>query len=217
MQRWLVLALAAAAATASASTLDNDVGCNSTYYGSCTTVEGGTVGGNTNLDWMEISGDAYNTAGLLQDDTILATGGSGGAFVGGSIPVSWDFTLTTDFAGEVIWDLTAEINTTDGNGTLSQNGEVDCPCTDTVVQGTGSFTVPSGDITGWQYELNAGGIAAFDELTINVPGGGLELNPPASTSTVPEPTHVSLWLSGMGIVLYSFRRRRITSPTQPAD
>jgi hypothetical protein len=195
------------AVSASGSTLNNDVNCNSTYFGSCTAQEGGATGANTNLDWMEISGDAYNNAGMLQDDTLLTTGGSGGSFVGGNIPVAWDFTLTTAFSGEVIWDLTAEINTDAGNGSLSMNGEVDCPCTDTPVEGTGSFNVAAGDITGWQYELNAGGIAAFDELTINVPGGGLELNAPV-TSAVPEPANAGLLLAGIGLAGFAIRRRR---------
>jgi hypothetical protein len=108
----------------------------------------------------------------------------------------------------VIWDLTAEIDTSAGNGTLSQNGEVDCPCTDTAVEGTGSFSIPSGDITGWQYELNAEGIATTDELTINVPGGGLELNAPA-TSAVPEPGYAGLLLAEAGMALLVMRRRKI--------
>ncbi|MBZ5605252.1 MAG: PEP-CTERM sorting domain-containing protein [Acidobacteriia bacterium] len=170
--------------------------------GSCSVFEAGPVGGNSNLNWLQLSGTgtAPVSGGFVD---FFGSGGATGVLPGGSVPISWDFFVTSPVSGgtNVSWGVFFAL---DGNfGFVSYSGS-GVALTDTEITGTAFLTIPSGgNVTDWAMSITTSGSTTY---SLNVPGGAsLDLNP---TSATPEPATIALTVAGSGLILLLRRRKR---------
>lgn len=213
--------------TCGATTLYNNVACGQfTYEGSCSFTQAATQGGNTALDWVQITGQAddYNvdTDGLPEEAGLIVSGnGSGTLATATTIPVSWDFTVTGG-AGcpvpteptncdDITWALSVNITTSGGAVNLTKTGSLGDVADNTLVEGNSMMTIPAGTFTGepqWDVVLTVGGVFADTPIEVTVPTGTtIDLNP--VQSTVPEPGTVALLSLGIGALVFrKFRKAR---------
>lgn len=219
---WMLILVAPCGAT----TLYNNTACGDIYYeGSCNITQAATQGGNTALDWVQISGEAddYNvdTEGLTEQAGMIISGnGSGTLATATVIPISWDFNVTGG-AGcpipseptncdDITWSLSVSITTSGGNGYYSTYGSLGTTADNTPVQGSAMLTIPAGTFTGepeWQVEIGVGGVFANTPIQIEIPSGStFDLNPVLPASA-PEPGTVVL-TGGAVLALIFYRKRR---------
>jgi hypothetical protein len=193
--------IVAAPAKAAALNISNDCGIfGPNVSGACSLIQIRADGGNPNLNWLQLSGSGSgnNFVDLSGDGTLS------GALPAGLIPISWDFSITSNgaavpFAWEVSFGLPANGQSigfhADGTAT-----------TDTMVAGADSIQIPSDLDSGiWSIDLF---IQLLDPpgqtvIAVNDFGGRtLDINP--AIDAAPEPG--SLFLVLVGTILLLLRK-----------
>lgn len=191
-----------------------NTGSNCVVYGtsgSCTTVQAGATGANPGMNWIQLSGTGYSYSGG-DVDLFVPSGGSGSFangvyFSGGTIPISWDFSVNALVDPYVSWEVFADIYNTSGDwlGGFYQSGGI--MTGGGVVSGSGSFSISGGYIGGYDF-----GVDFYTEsntsYSVNVPAAGtLDLN--AGVAGTPEPSTMLLGPLGGGLLLLLKRRKRV--------
>ena len=211
-----------------ATTLYNNTACGDIYYeGTCNITQAATQGGNTALDWVQISGEAddYNvdTEGLTEQAGMIISGNAIGTLATATtIPISWDFTVTggagcpiptePSNCDDVTWTISVSITTSGGNGYYSTYGSLGTTADDTLVQGSALLTIPAGTFTDepeWDVEIGVGGVFSNTPIEINIPSDStFDLNPVLPASA-PEPGTIGL--TGGAVLALIFYRKRARS------
>jgi hypothetical protein len=163
---------------------------------------------NSSFESSPIS--AFSSSGGTFGLEIFASGGTTGNTFGGTIPVSWDFSVTTgdggDFAHQLFYDISGSPDNSFSTGSLSSFTNA----SGSTISGTNSLNLSTGTIITGGYEIELRVAESTNccskSLTVNVPTNSLDLAP--STAT-PEPGSVFLFGSGFaGMLLRRFRRMR---------
>ena len=202
-------ALAVAPPAHAGGILETNFGCgvnvNTTLGGSgtCSLQLGGSTGGNSNLNWMQLFGSATNGSGGLFADFSTSGGAAMGTLPTGLYPVSWNFMLTsTPPALGVSWNVFFDLVVGGTTYSFSQSGGA---TTNQTVTGSGFINVTNaGNLTGFNIQLNTSSNGA--NYIVTIPGGGtLDLNP---LSGVPEPSTGAFMLTSIGGLALMVRRKK---------
>lgn len=187
-----------------------ETGSNCSAYGtsgSCSTTQAASTGTNTGLNWVQLYGSVYASSGGYTALEIPSGGGgtNGAYFSGGSIPIAWDFSVSTTVDPEFSWDVYADFYNLSGDyiGGFYQSGS---GFTGTPVSGSGSFSL-SGSYIG-SYDM---GVEVYENASIayalNVPGdASIDLN--GGVAGTPEPSTLLMGPLGGGLLLLLKRRKR---------
>jgi hypothetical protein len=152
-----------------------------------------------------ITATAFSGGTFAMD--ISASGGVNGAVFAGTIPVSWDFTLSSSDGGNLAYLLTYTLT---GPGVVLNEGNLGNfnVTSGSTISGTDSMTYsgPIG-VTGWAIQLQvqeAAALGTAPSITVNVPTNSVDFAPAAAT---PEPASLFLFGGGLaGLLLRRFRR-----------
>ena len=150
---------------------------------------------------------AFSGSGGTFGLAIIASGGTTGNVFSGSIPVSWDFSVTTSDGGNFAYALTYTIFGSPGNS-FSTGNLTFTNTSGSTISGTNSISLPSGTVDNYfvELEVEEQTTCCSKALTLDVPTNSLDLAPAAAT---PEPGSVFLFGSGFaGLLLRRFRRAR---------
>ena len=174
--------------------------------GSCATTQQGTAGGDSNMNWIALNGSGHSdfSGGSIK---FLANGSGSGVLASGSVPVSWDFSITSGTVDPTVnWTVLFELIFS-GGGTSSfhTSGSASVTTTPTVIQSGGAISTSGGTVTGYELQLTASDSVGAGGYTLVIPGSAtLDLNP--EVAAVPEPS--SLLVIGAAGALMILRRRK---------
>lgn len=203
-----VVPLAAlAVATPAKANVIFDVGSNCGAFftggsGSCFTGSPSASGGNSSAGWVQMFGTGFTADG--NSGGFFASGGANGALLAGSVPVSWDFSVTSG-SGAFFYDVFFDLFFSGGSVGFDSSNVASAP---TEITGSGSIILPSGGvgIIGYDIGLNTNAANSSFGYTLTVPGGStLDLNP---ASGVPEPATLLFTAVGGGMLLMLRRRKK---------
>jgi hypothetical protein len=176
---------------------------------SCTVIQAGTVGGNSGLNWLQLSGQGSGifTSGSYMLNFSQSGGSANDAvFPGGNVPVSWDFVVSSSGSAAINWTVFFQVGLQTGPSTFDYE---DYTLSGSASPGTtviGSNFIPfsdSGDVVFYKIAVD---LSSSSPFTADVPAGSsADLNP---IPTAPEPA--SLWLAaaGGGALLLLGRKKR---------
>ena len=170
--------------------------------GSCSTFQVAAGGGNSNMNWIAMTGSGLSSfnsgSGNYQLDFLASDSGSGHIPAGG-IPIAWDFQFTAAVDHMAHWTLQFTLDFQDGNhNTETEHGSGTTggpPITGLDVQ-----TLAAGhNIVGWSIELDT---TSNNSFGATIPTGStVDYN-----TTAPEPS--SLLLMSAGGALLLLRRKK---------
>jgi hypothetical protein len=148
---------------------------------------------------------AFSGSGGTFGLDVIASGGTIGTFFDGSIPVSWDFTVTTSDGGNFSYGLIFE-----AIGSPGEIVSIMAPSnpSGSTIRGTQAIAPPSGTVTGYSVELTVeeSTSCCSKSLTVDVPTNSVDLAP---TSGTPEPGSIFLFGGGFaGLLWRRFHRAR---------
>jgi hypothetical protein len=180
--------------------------------GSCSSSQISSIGGNNQLNWIALAGSGSVSSEFGGTATFTASGSANsGSISAGSVPVSWNFTLTDAENGSFVdWTVMYTLDVLPSGGSLQEytytnNNFSDTGTTPTPVTGSASLAIPTGgDVEGWEIELET--FSNGTTYSVNVPAGStLDLNPQASGA--PEPATLFL-IPAAGALLFLRRKKR---------
>jgi hypothetical protein len=86
---------------------NNCAATSSSNSGSCTASIVGLPGTNSEFPWVQVFGSILNSSGVFA--LIDVTGPASGSTVGGDIPISWLFSLSSSGSGTAEWSVSATL------------------------------------------------------------------------------------------------------------
>ncbi len=188
----IVLSGLAAIPLDASAILDISDGCKVTQSvgtGTCTLVQQQPIGANPNLNWVQFFGSGTGTPDREVGTFVefLADGAASGTLPAGSIPVSWDFILSSDSRDATVgWFMIFDVRFFDSQNRLTafQLEEEGTSAANTEVKGMDSLVVPSQiELVEWTMQLTAQTEGV--PFSVQVPAGStLDFNPTPEPATV---------------------------------
>ncbi len=178
---------------------------NLSTTGSCVASSG--TGGNSGANALSLSGNGQATSEGGGVGLVFGSSGSATGSFTGNLPVSWDFTVSSD-ASAIFYNLSISAFTDSVGGS---GGSVFATSTGSVASGTrviGSsalFLFP--DTLSWSIDLTVS-TSTGTSLNVDIPvGSTIDVNP--NVASTPEPA--SFALLGLGTLALGLIRRRKTA------
>ena len=192
-------ALALSVVPANASVIFSTGACFATS-GSCNIFQESATGGDTEANWVSMTGSGTSNGGGNLQFGISGQAASGTA-VGGTMPVLWDFDITPvgGDSPSIQWSVNFEVSVISGSNLLMPSFTQQGVSSAHEITGYGTLALPVGTVISYTLNLSTDSASAY---SVTVPTGSLDLNAGAT----PEPS--TLLLVPMAGAFFFWRRKK---------